>query len=85
MSCNQLAVMEFAPFATLRGSSTGVVTRVESLPLAAHLHHHCVRYSAGEAARGLRAGADGCFATHKACIWLDGSPDEFILEMIGFR
>lgn len=25
---------EFVPFATLRGSSTGVVARVESLPLA---------------------------------------------------
>ncbi|MBE0670807.1 MAG: hypothetical protein IH588_09480 [Anaerolineales bacterium] len=45
---------EFAPF----GDDTGVVARVESLPLAAHLHHHCVRCSAGEAARGLRAGAD---------------------------
>ncbi len=39
---------------------------VESLPLAAHLHRHCVRCSAGEAARGLRAGADGCFAIHAA-------------------
>ena len=28
---------------------------VESLPLAAHLHHHCVRCSAGEAARPYRS------------------------------
>lgn len=54
---------EFAPY---RGSSTGVVAQascrvhrdIESLPLAAHLHRHCVWRSAGEAARGLRAGAD---------------------------
>ena len=52
----------------------GVVARVESLPLA-HLHctvrtsPRCSLECGASVARGLRAGADGCFAIHAAGGW----------------
>ncbi len=45
--------VEFAPFATLRGSSTGVAARLESLPLATKRLGDFVRGRMGEA-RGRR-------------------------------